>query len=720
MRFVVGPLAVFFLIAAFAPNPLWANRYAQTWLVRFDLANVPTDFGQRLQQQLEQAGITAKIKPIAMPAAWVLRLPTLVDEPFLRGILTALAPVRHLEPNLRWRPVATPNDPLFSQQWGLHNTGQSLNIPQDIADGFQSACDSNNDSFCDVDPGTSGIDVGMLQAWQKTKGASSGIKIRLAVIDSGIVKEHPDFNSANGSKIWRNSDNALAATPFASADYGWDACNGDGEPEDDLGHGTQVAGVIAADGDDGFGIAGVAWDVELVIIKFLGATSVHEDEHCGTTAAAIEALEFARLTSASVVNMSWGGAEASSLLEEKLLELAAENIVLVAAAGNEGQDFATAPFYPAAYSIDQMISVAAHTNDGQLASFSNYGGSVAIAAPGAAIATDNGAWDDLWAGANFANISGGASPQLLFGAIAGTNFSVDGSHSKWGKFGFVDGTKVLLGDLPAACPNYNNPLASDCGAQSAHSANIVSTLTADTIDAAAFGSAIFKYVLAYDLGPGSSLDLQYSTDGGANWNVVETASYSGYHSYYEYRIDFGSVLSPLPNSLKVRFVFETSAAHSGHSESPIYGGVQLFDVAWLKPSSNFSQATILSQGTSLAAPFVAGAAALVRDVFQHLDAAAVVRHLRTTAANGNFNDRVINNARLDIASAVLNDPENLIEQRPEPTTSPPPPTVQTLPDLGGGGCGCRAGGDLGGLAEMFITAALTGIGFILSRRCYSR
>jgi Ca2+-binding RTX toxin-like protein len=191
---------------------------------------------------------------------------------------------------------------------------------------------------------------------------------------------------------WENGvDND--ANGFIDDLIGWDFVNNDNDPMDDRGHGTHVAGTIGAVGGNGTGVAGVAWNVQIVALKFLNSSNQ------GFTSDAVRAADyFTNAGRASTIidfvatNNSWGGGGYSQALLDAIIRGAQEEILFVAAAGNNGANNDVAAFYPSNYStlstagFDAVIAVAAIGSTGSLASWSNFGmTSVDLAAPGASI-----------------------------------------------------------------------------------------------------------------------------------------------------------------------------------------------------------------------------------------------------------------------------------------------------------------------------------------------
>jgi len=209
------------------------------------------------------------------------------------------------------------------------------------------------------------------QAWNAGTGTGQTI---VAVIDTGVDTSHPDLVA----NLWRNPD---ASAPDR---YGYDFVNNDADPSDDNGHGTAVAGVIGAVGNNGVGVTGVAWKTRIMALKFMDANGN------GFTSDAIRAMDYAVQRGAKVLNNSWAGAAADPLLAQAIARARANGAIVVVAAGNESSNNDTAPTYPANYvlSADNVVVVAATNQNDQLSSYSNYGAqSVTLAAPGDSILT---------------------------------------------------------------------------------------------------------------------------------------------------------------------------------------------------------------------------------------------------------------------------------------------------------------------------------------------
>ena len=247
-----------------------------------------------------------------------------------------------LDHTIRANTVNT-NDPLIGSVWGL---------------------DSNH-----------GVDAEV--AWAVSSDAD---EIVVAVIDSGVDIGHADLASV----IWSNddeiADNGIDddGNGYIDDTYGWDFTGEyDNTPQDEHGHGTHVAGTIAAVRDNNEGIAGVADNVKIMALRFL------DKNGSGVTSWAISALEYAVANGAQISNNSWGGGGYESALYNAIASAGNSGHLFVAAAGNSGLNADTNPMYPAAYDLPNILSIAAINSSGSLAGFSNYGSNrVDIAAPG--------------------------------------------------------------------------------------------------------------------------------------------------------------------------------------------------------------------------------------------------------------------------------------------------------------------------------------------------
>lgn len=275
------------------------------------------------------------------------------------GVDRALAALRadpaveYAHPDYVLKALATPNDPSYGVLWGMRNIGQTVN----------------------GSTGTAGADIRAEQAWDVSTGDPNFV---IADIDTGMQLNHPDL-SAN---LWVNPGEVAGngidddGNGYIDDMNGWDFWDRDSVPQDSGSHGTHTAGTIGARGNNGVGVVGVNWQCKIMVLKFLGPSG-------GYTSDAILAMQYATAKGVKVSNNSWGGGPFDQGLYNAINASKTVGHVFVAAAGNSGVNADNSPMYPAAYNLDNIISVAATDNRDNRASFSNYGAtSVDLGAPG--------------------------------------------------------------------------------------------------------------------------------------------------------------------------------------------------------------------------------------------------------------------------------------------------------------------------------------------------
>ncbi|MGV3527497.1 MAG: S8 family peptidase [Flavisolibacter sp.] len=220
-------------------------------------------------------------------------------------------------------------------------------------------------------------------AWGNGHTGSSNVYV--GIIDEGYMYTHTDLSANAGTNPYETPNNKKDDDNNGYVDdvYGWDFDGNNNTVFDGLDddHGTHVAGTIGAVGNNGTGVAGVNWHVKLLSAKFLGKRG-------GTTANAVKAVDYftdlkKKGLNLVATNNSWGGGGYSQALFDAIDRANTAGVLFIAAAGNDGADIDASASYPAAYSNSNIISVAAITSTGGLASFSNYGATqVDIGAPG--------------------------------------------------------------------------------------------------------------------------------------------------------------------------------------------------------------------------------------------------------------------------------------------------------------------------------------------------
>src|SRR3989338_4209235 len=250
--------------------------------------------------------------------------------------LRSQADVEYAEPNYIVEAYAVPNDPYLNYQWHLDNAAYG---------GIKAKA-----------------------AWDVTQGAG----VTVAVIDTGIAYEN--YTDPATGKVFQKAPD-FSGTCFVQ---GYDFVSNDTHPNDENSHGTHVAGTIAQSTNNSLGTAGVAYESCLMPIRVL------DKNGSGTYADVAEGIRYAADNGAKVINLSLGGSVGATYLEEALAYAYSKGVTIVAASGNDG---AGTVGYPAAYD-NYVIAVGATRYNETRSSYSNYGSSLDLVAPGGDTAVD--------------------------------------------------------------------------------------------------------------------------------------------------------------------------------------------------------------------------------------------------------------------------------------------------------------------------------------------
>ena len=267
--------------------------------------------------------------------------------------LAADPAVEYAQPNHVFRASVVPNDSGFAGQWALRNTGQG--------------------------GAYAGDDIDAVLAWNLATGDPA---MKIGVIDTGIDYTHPDL----APNIWTNpgeipdnlEDDDLNG--YVDDVHGYDFVNGDGDPMDDHFHGTHVAGVIGAAGNNGIGMTGINWRCRMVAIKFMNSTGY------GSESAAIAALQYALAVGVRLTNNSWGGMSGGQALSDAIDACGAAGQLFVNAAGNTHWNIDAVLTYPQCYPSPYIVCVASTDGRDLMSTFSCFGPTqVDLGAPGSLI-----------------------------------------------------------------------------------------------------------------------------------------------------------------------------------------------------------------------------------------------------------------------------------------------------------------------------------------------
>ncbi|HEX8105820.1 MAG TPA: S8 family serine peptidase [Solirubrobacteraceae bacterium] len=398
-------------------------------------------------------------------------------------------------------------------------------------------------------------DIDAPEAWDIQRGSSS---IAVAVIDTGIKENHSDLNDNIGS--------------------GWDFVHGDSHPEDLEGHGTHVAGTIGAEGNNGFGTTGVAQDVTLYPFKVFGADGYTTDQKI------IDAFQLAGNWGAKVANASLGGPGASAMYDAVVRDN--PNVLYVVAAGNDTQNNEAIPTYPCNVTRSNLICVAASDQNDDPADFSNWGAtSVDIAAPGTEIWST---WPHVVQFYKDTFETSGWS----------TRWSTGGTNNHWDDNGDLNWTDEGTWSMQDGAGSY------------AHNTNSWAQHTSVNLGGLSDCGLSMNGTLQAEPN-GDYLHVEVSRGGGA-WDTLESITPAVGATNFETSLGRDFDISSYASSSEfwLRYRLQTDGDNSAASNYSL-DGAYIDDVA--VKCANYTSGNHINgiQGTSMATPHVAGAAALL-------------------------------------------------------------------------------------------------------------
>ncbi len=319
MRFLLSAMGAILLAASAAHGAVVTFGQDARVAVRFD----PGTTAVERTDALSSAGLGGSRAVPGVPGVRVVTVPPGTSPARAADRLERDPVVRWADPVGTMHMLATPNDPLFGQVWGLAGPGADVNV---------------------------------LSAWNVTTGSRD---VAVGVVDTGVAPDHPDLTA----NLRTSEGRSFVGTPSSA----W---------ADQQGHGTHVAGTIGAVGNNGLGVAGVNWQAGIIPVRVLNMTGSGTD--VDVAAGAAYAADHAR-----VVNMSLGGGYSQPLAD---VVTAHPNTLFVVAAGNDAANVDVAPLYPCALPNTNIICVASTTQVGGISSFSNFGATtVDLGAPGSGI-----------------------------------------------------------------------------------------------------------------------------------------------------------------------------------------------------------------------------------------------------------------------------------------------------------------------------------------------
>nr|WP_321501723.1 S8 family serine peptidase [uncultured Dethiosulfovibrio sp.] len=512
--------------------------------------------------------------------------------------------ISFVEPNYKVRALSvTPNDPSFSDQWGLLN---DLN----------------------------GIDVNATEAWsENTQGG--GV---VAVLDTGIDYNHIDL----AGNMWVNP------YPVSNDRYGYDFVNGDGDPMDDNFHGTHCAGIIGSLGNNRIGVSGVMWAGSMMAVKCLDGRGL------GDVATIIQGINYIlemKQKGVPVVavnaSLSFGGY--SQAAYEAIHALSKESILFVAAAGNAGSDNDLEPSYPSNYELPNVISVANITQEGVLNETSSYGlKTVHLAAPGT----------DILSTVNQDPYEPASGDRSLFFddmELQGENWVVSGDWA----LGAYDMDPWGIGPL------YRSPEKSwkltfqPGGGQAYFTLKTPLDLSVVSNDLEVYGGAFirgwFDGYWGYD---DEWISLQCQSDPGAEWFEIARLGKHGLD-----HMKFTKIGGKIPRDMRRKEVWFRLVVSwsSGTIPSSSFFYLDDFGVGLAGPTERYDR----KSGTSMAAPFVSGAVSLLRGMYpsESMDSLRW-RILRSAKPLEGLKGKVATGGYLDLSHGMKTVPPQYISSSP--------------------------------------------------------
>ncbi|MFA5106720.1 MAG: S8 family serine peptidase [Patescibacteria group bacterium] len=486
--------------------------------------------------------------------------------------------VDYAEPEYLYYPESTtPNDTYYSLLWGLNNTGQTVNGTS----------------------GTADADIDAAEAWDIARNASDTI---VAVIDTGVNLSHPELS--------------------ASIVQGYDFVDDDTSPYDVGGHGTHVAGTIAARGNNSDGVTGVSWSAKIMPIRVLGIGG-------GTNSDIADGIRYAVDHGAKVLNMSLGGTGYSQVLYDAIDYAKTHDVLAVVAAGNDGRnnDGGTHT-YPCDYDLDNIICVAATTQTDALASFSNYGTtSVDVAAPGTNIMS-------TYPEPALIEYFDNASHATMYGYdFTGTDFTVSGDSAPQGWI-----VTDVSGDKWAQAW-YGGPYN-----------NVDTYITSTSISLSGEHSVLLKFTYDFltESSPTDACEYDYlgiDVYNGSSWTTVDKLC-----NYFGDPWGGGEALDVAEYDLSAYAASATKVRFHWHTDAT--GGSAGFFINNVFVYKTGESYTYLN-GTSMATPHVAGLATLLRG-YKPSASYSLIKEAITDSvdAKSSLSGKIVTGGRINAYAAV--------------------------------------------------------------------
>ena len=332
-----------------------------------DIDSLNLEFKVNKQEKLFQEFKETALRSDRFSSVYLLEVPAGTDLNRMKSEYEGLAEVEYAELDYMFELFDAPDDPLFSNQWYLNNTGQGyLGINRIEGD--------YNDTQV-IKYGSADADIDALEAWERNDETTLPL---IGIIDTGVDLDHPDL----AANVWTNTgeipDNGIDDdhNGFVDDYYGWDFSGylvnnevmEDDDPTDYYGHGTHCAGIVASVRSNGMGISGINTPCRIMAVKVFPYALF---------SVCAKGIVYAADMDCDIINISWGSAYPSHLIQDALEYAVDKGTLPIAAAGNSG---AQDKFYPA--SLPQVFAVGASNSDDEVTDFSTYGSHIKVVAPG--------------------------------------------------------------------------------------------------------------------------------------------------------------------------------------------------------------------------------------------------------------------------------------------------------------------------------------------------
>jgi subtilisin family serine protease len=448
--------------------------------------------------------------------------------------------VEHVQPNYVYHAAAVPNDTQYGELWAFRNIGQTITTGTYLPNA-----------------GTPGADINIEKAWDHITDCSSVV---VAIIDSGVNYSQEDL----AGNMW----NGGPGFPL----HGTDFVTNDNDPMDLNGHGTHIAAIVAAAGNNATGTTGVCWKASIMAVRVLDAIG------SGTSASVLQGINFAVSNGAKVINMSFSGGSFDQALSDAIANARANDVLVVVAAGNQGSNNdGGSPRYPCNFTHANLICVAALDQNYALASFSSWGvSSVDVGAPGTNIRS---AWP-------------GARTTIADDFNTGGNLDWTASGGGWAySMLTLDGSPVDVLVNPASFPMGTY-------------ANSADNRVHKAFNLSGRDSAILNLAAQVAVLGGDSLNVNYRSAGGdpfAVGGVLLIGGSGNTGGIVPFSFDLSACLTA---TCSVGFQLLSNASGADQGAAVLFFSIETLQL------NNTSYHTV--SGTSMSTPMVAGLAAMLR------------------------------------------------------------------------------------------------------------